>query len=250
MAGKKIKAVLFDLGETLLSFGKVRMTRLFRQGAKLSCKYLKSQSQPVGNFEWYCWQNLIRVHIQRWLSSVTGRDFDMLALLKKVGAKKAIVLESQQWQHLAWLWYEPLSKTARIEPNIAGTLAKLKELGLKLGIVSNTSLNRCCLDKHLEQLGILDYFTVRVYSCELDFRKPDPRIFEIAAQRIGQAFENILFVGDHIKNDVDAAASLGMQAALLVNSTNASKKIPQGTWRINRLAELPSLIEKINAVSL
>jgi len=250
LPAKKIKAVLFDLGETLLSFGKVRMTRLFRQGAKLSYEYLKSQGQPVGKFEWYCWQNLIRVHIQRWLSNVTGRDFDMLAILKKVGARKGIELAPQQWQHLAWLWYEPLSKTAKVEPNIARTLASLKESGLKLGIVSNTSVNRCCLDKHLEQLGILNFLAVRVYSCELDFRKPDPRIFEIAAQRIGQAFENILFVGDQMRNDVKAAARIGMQAVLLVNSTNASKKIPQGTWKINRLAELPSLIEKINAASL
>lgn len=247
MRAKKIKAVLFDLGETLLSFGKVRVARLFRQGAKLSYEYLKSQSQPVGNFQWYCWQNLIRVRIQSWLSNITGRDFDMLALLKEVGVKRGIELEPQQWQHLAWLWYEPLSKTARVEPNIARTLAKLRESGLKLGIVSNTSVNRCCLDKHLEQMGILDFFAVRIYSCELDFRKPNPRIFEIAAQRVGEAFENILFVGDHVRNDVAAAAKIGMQAALLVNAANVRKKVPEGTWRIGQLAELPSLIEKINA---
>lgn len=250
MPSKKIKAVLFDLGETLLSFGKVRVTRLFRQGARLSYKYLKSQHLLVGNFHWYCWQNLIRLRMWRWLSSLSHRDFDALTLIKKVGEKRGLELEPEQWNHLAWLWYEPLSKIAKVEPNIAQTLTVLKQSGLKLGIVSNTFVNRYCLDKHLEQLGILEFFTVRVYSCELDFRKPDPRIFEIAAQKIGQAFENILFVGDHIKNDVDAAAKLGMQAALLVNSTNASKKIPQGTWRINSLAELPGLIAKINAGSL
>jgi putative hydrolase of the HAD superfamily len=167
-----------------------------------------------------------------------------------VGEKRGLKLEPEQWNHLAWLWYEPLSKIAKVEPNIAQTLTALKQSGLKLGIVSNTFVNRYCLDKHLEQLGILEFFTVRVYSCEFDFRKPDPRIFEIAAQRIGQAFENILFVGDQVRNDAKAAARIGMQAVLLVNSTNASKKIPQGAWKINRLAELPSLIEKISAASL
>jgi putative hydrolase of the HAD superfamily len=102
----------------------------------------------------------------------------------------------------------------------------------------------------LEQLGILEFFSVRVYSCEFDFRKPDPRIFKVAAERIGEAFENILFVGDQVRNDVKAAATIGMQAVLLVNSTSAAKTIPEGIWKIDRLAELPSLIGKINAASL
>jgi HAD superfamily hydrolase (TIGR01662 family) len=242
----KVKAVLFDLGETLLAFGKVRVTRLFRQGARLSYDYLRSQGQPVGNFEWYCWKNLIRLRIWHWLSHLVRRDLDTLALLKQVGTRKGIKLEPQQWQHLAWLWYEPLSKTAKAEPNIAETLASLKKSGLKLGIVSNTFVNRYCLDKHLEQLGILDYFTVRVYSCEFGFRKPDPRIFKVAADRIGEAYENILFVGDQIRADVKAAARIGMKAVLKVNSAGARKNIPKGTWKINRLAELPSLIERIN----
>ena len=53
-SGHEIKAVLFDLGETLLNFGKVKTTRLFRQGAKLSYDFLKSSGQPVGGFEYYC----------------------------------------------------------------------------------------------------------------------------------------------------------------------------------------------------
>jgi HAD superfamily hydrolase (TIGR01509 family) len=250
MPGKKIKAVLFDLGETLLSFGRLDVTRLFRQGARLSYEYLKSCGQPVGSFEWYCWQNLIRVHIRRCLSHVTGRDFDMLALLQKIGAKKGIMLEPNQWQHLAWLWYEPLSKIAKAEPNLAETLAALKKSGLKLGVVSNTFVNRCCLDKHLEQIGILEYFTVRLYSCEFDFRKPDPRIFKLAAEKIGEAFENILFVGDHIRNDVEAAIRIGIKAVLIAKSGRVGLRIPKGAWKINHLAELPGLIEKINAGSL
>lgn len=250
MPAERIKAVLFDLGETLLSFGKVHVARLFGQGARLSYEYLESRHLPVGGFRWYCWQNLVRLRIWRWLSSLTRRDFDALTLIKKVGEKRGLELEPDQWNHLAWLWYEPLRKIAKAEPNIAETLTALKQSGLKLGIVSNTFVNRYCLDKHLEQLGILEFFSVRVYSCEFDFRKPDPRIFKVAAERIGEAFENILFVGDHIKNDVEAATTIGMQAALIAKSASIAQKIPKGAWRINRLAELPSLIGKINAASL
>ena len=247
MPDKKIKAVLFDFGETLLSFGKVNTTRLFRQGARLSYDFLKSKGQPVGSFEWYCWRNLIHLRIRHWLSYITRRDFDALELLKKVSTKKGVALDSEQWQHAAWLWYEPLSKIAKAEPDIAETLTTLANSGLKLGIVSNTFLNRCCLEEHLKRSGILDFFTVRVYSYEFGFRKPDARIFRAAAERIGEALENILFVGDHIKKDIKAAARIGMQAVLKVGPTNAGKKIPEGAWEINRLSELPDLVQRISA---
>ena len=61
--------------------------------------------------------------------------------------------------------------------------------------------------------------------------------------------ENILFVGDRINKDVNAAARIGMQAVLKAAYTNAGKKTPKGAWKINNLAELPGLIEKINAES-
>ena len=246
MPDKKIRAVLFDLGETLLSFGKVNTTGLFRQGARLSYDFLKSQGQPVGNFHWYFWANLLRIRIRYWLSNLTGRDFDTLALLKKVGMRKGMKLDQQQWQQLAWLWYEPLSKVASIEPKLKETLTKLVNLGLKLGIVSNTFVNRSSLERHLRQISILDFFTVRLYSYEFHLRKPDLEMFKVAAQRIGEAAENILYVGDRIDKDIQPAISSGMHAAMKVAHTNVGKKLPKGVCKIDHLAELPGLIEKIN----
>jgi HAD superfamily hydrolase (TIGR01549 family) len=247
MPDKKIKAVLFDLGETLLNYGKVNATRLFRQGARLSYDFLKNLGQPVGNFEYYCWRNLLALRVRRWISNVTKNDFNSLVLLRGIGTKKGIRLDRQQWRHFAWLWYEPLSKISRAEPKTAETLTTLKKMGLKLGIVSNTFVNGKSLEKHLEQLGLLDFFTVRVYSYEFDFRKPDARIFKVAAEKIGEMVGNILFVGDRIGTDIKPALRTGMQAVLKAAYTNARKKIPKGAWKINHLSELPALIERNNA---
>jgi len=246
MPDKKIKAVLFDLGETLLNFGKIKAGRLFRQGARLSYDFLKSCGQPVGNFQYYCWRNLLALRIRHLLSNITKNDFNSLALLRGIGIKKGIRLDGQKWRHFAWLWYEPLSKVATTEPKIKETLTTLKNSGLKLGIVSNTFVNGSSLEKHLEQEGILDFFTVRVYSYEFNFRKPDVRIFKIAAEKIGETVDNILYVGDRIDKDIKPAISSGMQAVLKTAYTNAGKKIPKGAWKINQLSELPGLIEKIN----
>ncbi len=86
-----------------------------------------------------------------------------------------------------------------------------------------------------------------MYSYEFDFRKPDARIFRIAAERIGETPDNILFVGDRIDKDVRPVLRNGMRGVMKIAYTNAGKKIPQGAWKINQLSELPSLIDKINA---
>jgi len=246
MADKKIKAVLFDLGETLLNFGKVNTIMLFRQGARLSYDFLKSCRQPVGSFEFYCWRNLISLYTHRLISRVTGRDFNALLLLRGIGTKKGIKLAKEQWRHFAWLWYEPLGQLGKAEAGIEDTLAALKQMGLKLGIVSNTFVHKASLEKHLEQVGILDFFAVRLYSYEFDFRKPDARMFKIAAEKVGEMVENILFVGDRINKDIAPAMAAGMQAVLKTAYTNVGRKAPRGVRKISRLSELPSLIKKIN----
>jgi len=245
--GHEIKAVLFDLGETLLDFGKVKATRLFRQGARLSYDFLKSCGQPVGGFEYYCWSNLIALRFRHLISNITKNDINSSALLRGIGTRKGIKLDAQQWRDFAWLWYEPLSKIGTTDPKIKETLIALKKMGLKLGIVSNTFVNAYSLEKHLKQLGLLDFFTVRMYSYEFDFRKPDARIFKIAAERLGEAMENILYVGDRIDMDIKPALQIGMQPVLKAAYTNAGKTPPNGAWKITRISELPALIKKINA---
>jgi FMN phosphatase YigB (HAD superfamily) len=125
----------------------------------------------------------------------------------------------------------------------------VREPPLQLGILSNTFVNAHSLEKHLKQLGLLDFFTVRMYSYEFDFRKPDIRIFKIAAERIGEAAENILYVGDRIDKDIQPALRIGMQPVLKAAYTNAGKTPPDGVLKINQISELPALIKDINTTA-
>ena len=108
-------------------------------------------------------------------------------------------------------------------------------------------MSRSSLERHLQSLELLDFFTVQLYSYEFEFRKPNPEIFRIAAHRAGEALENIIFVGDRIDMDVRPALASGMVAVLKDAHSNAGKKTPTGAWRIGRIAELPNLVEKINS---
>ncbi len=249
MAHDEIKAVLFDLGDTILNFGKVKTTKAFLAGARASHAFLKELGQPAAWFPWYFACNLVRMRIRYLISNLTHKDFDSLEVLQAVGARQGVHLSPSQWDEFAWLWYETLSRCAQVEPDLRETLSTLGRMGLKLGIVSNTFVSRASLAKHLSQLGLLEFFPVQLYSYEYHFRKPNSEIFRIAADKIGEPLANIIFVGDRIDNDILPALRSGMHAVLKDAYTNAGKPTPPGARRIRLLSELPAIVEQMNAAA-
>ena len=183
------------------------------------------------------------------MSNLTHRDFDSLEVLRAVGTKQGVRLSPEQWDEFAWLWYETLSYAAQVEPDLRETLGTLRGMGLKLGIVSNTFVSRASLARHLGRLGLLEFFPVQLYSYEYHFRKPSTEIFQIAAGKIGEAVENIVFVGDRIDNDILPAMKSGMYAVLKDAYTNEGKPTPPGARRIRLLSELPGIVEEINTTA-
>ncbi len=246
MSQGPIKAVLFDIGDTLVNFGKVSTYHVFKEGARLSYDYLQELGQPVGNFNWYFWRNLISLQRRLLFSYITGNDFDSLEVIRGVGRRKGVELTDEQWETLAVIWYEPLRRIAHPEAEIIATLKKLQQQGLKLGVLSNTFIHGTSIERHLREMGLLDFFPVRLYSYEFEFRKPDPRIFKEGLRRLEEAPAHVLYVGDKIRNDIIPTMRLGMLAALKRAYSNVGKQPPAGAWTIEKLAELPALIERFN----
>jgi putative hydrolase of the HAD superfamily len=61
---------------------------------------------------------------------------------------------------------------------------------------------------------------VVVASGEVGYKKPDPRLFEIAQQHMNIAAREILHVGDRLE-DAQGALAAGFSAALLVRGKEA-----------------------------
>ena len=95
-------------------------------------------------------------------------------------------------------------------PGAVETLKALKARGYLLGVVTNgvSSLQNIKLDT----AGIRDLFDVVVVSGDIGVYKPDRRIFDEAARRLGLENRQVLFVGDHPVNDIDGALGAGMYA--------------------------------------
>lgn len=238
----QIKAILFDLGETLIDFGEVDKVHIVREAAEQSYDYLKKAGQPVGSFGFYALQNVWGLRLRYLLSNITGRDFDSLEKLKKFGKKKGYNLTDEQWDELNWRWYEPVQQRAHVEEGLVETLGKLKESGLELGIISNTFVHASALERHMQEEGLLDFFSVRLYSYMFKYRKPDKGIFLAGAEGLGVEPANILFVGDRIDNDVKGALRAGMKPVLKNAYTNADKEVQDGVVRIDKIAELIDIV--------
>jgi putative hydrolase of the HAD superfamily len=94
-------------------------------------------------------------------------------------------------------------------PGVPEAVAELAAIGLRLGVVSNWDV---ALTGYLEELGLREHFAAIVTSAEAGAPKPDPRIFELALERLGVAPERALHVGDAGADELGARAA-GMRFA-------------------------------------
>jgi len=242
LADREIKAIVFDLGDTIFNFGEVRAVDLFRKSARLSYEYIKSAGQEPGGYKSYCFFNMAGLRLKILWSNITGNDFNSIDVLKSIGRKRGIRLSDEQWQEVNWMWYKSLEEITTIEADIVETLSRLKEAGVALGIISNTFVHRHALERHLEEAGILEFFETRLYSYQFKWRKPDKRIFLAAAERMGVERRKIAYVGDRIDKDVCGAINAGMVAVLKRAYTSSGKKVPDGAEVIDKISELPGLL--------
>lgn len=130
--------------------------------------------------------------------------------LPEVAARLGVSLPEALYQQLEADLQAELS-SIRLFDDVNGTLAMLRERGLKLALCSN--LAEPYAAPILAQLGLsLDCYA---WSFEVGAIKPDPRIYAYALQQLGCAAEEVLFVGDSVEADLEGPTRIGMQARLI-----------------------------------
>ncbi len=238
----RIEAVLFDLGETLLNFGSVDHFASFREGACLAHRWLVEQGQAVPDFEtFHRRQRRAILRAYQW-SLLSGRDFSAIDVLRRCHLKMGLTTRGEDLRTLASLYYEPIRRQGTAEPKAREVLGWLRDRGCSLAIVSNTVVPGTTLDDHLESEGLLEFFPHRVYSCDTGYRKPHPRIFQIATERVGKSPLHTLFVGDTLKTDVRGANRMGMISVLKAPNGHTPKWFIRPRYVISALTELPDVV--------
>jgi len=123
-------------------------------------------------------------------------------------------------------------------PGALSTVRQLREQGLRLGVVSNAEGQ---VERDLAAAGYEGLFHTVVDSALVGVEKPDPRIFEIALERIGGKPETCIFMGDVPAVDVEGARAADIAPVLL----DRHDLYPDSdTPRLKSIEELPQWITR------
>jgi len=141
-------------------------------------------------------------------------------------------------------FWEPHTYT---DPEARPTFERLRALGLKVGVLSNTIWPRAWHVEFFERDGVYDLIDGDVYTSEIPWTKPSPRAFASAMESLGlRDPARCVYVGDRLYDDVWGAQQAGMRAVHIPLSTIPSTQVghtegtPDGV--IHALAELPDLL--------
>lgn len=92
--------------------------------------------------------------------------------------------------------------------------SRLKSEGYGVALVSNCSPETPVI---WEGLPFAPMFDVTVFSCLVGLRKPDPRIYHLAAEKLCVKPESCLYIGDGDGDELFGAADVGMHPVLISN---------------------------------
>ena len=222
-----IRAVLFDLDNTLV----VRRLTLRKMSAYINRFYFRDRPEDheaVADLFWECFESgYADLH----------RCFDRFR-------------RRTRWTHPAgyreframWDFYYPFCTCP--EPN-AASVRKLSGMGYRIGILTNgTSVLQ---QGKVDVVGFRDWFEFVIATQEIGPEKPDPESFRRVAARMGLSPSEIVYVGDHPENDVEAPRRAGMHTVWFSAYAKWDDRFAPAEAEITSLPSLIDLFPDLNA---
>ena len=219
-----LKAVLFDLGGTLVRtdpISEIFLRILRRHKVHVSLEWREEIFPEVVELDL---ESFKLPYIEFW------RAYN-LRILEKLGVQGDL---GQLADRLTEEWWD--NAELEVYPEVEDTLRRLRQMGLKIGIVSNGFQ----IDIHeiLSRTGLEGMFDLTVGVDDVKKPKPHPEIFIYALKKLEIKPHEALFVGDNPETDYKGAEAAGLKP-LLIDREN---KI-QGLYR-----KIRNLREVINHV--
>lgn len=130
--------------------------------------------------------------------------------------------------------YEEFGDASRWQAydDVEPAFARLKSHGLAVGVISNWDGR---LVRLLGGLALGSYVDTVVCSADVGLHKPDPRIFELACERVGVQPIEAAHVGDHQYSDVVGAEAVGMTAVLIDRHGGPEPSHPRFVRKLDEL---------------
>ncbi|WP_042169521.1 HAD family hydrolase [Paenibacillus gorillae] len=193
----KVKAVFFDLFETLISE--------FENGSRKAARSTRLEEalgvdSKLFRKEWNARQ------LQRMDGAYSDFPSVIHEILEVLGhAADEEVVEALHQERIA----EKAAAFDKLDQRILSMLEQVKELGIQICLISN------CTHEEVtawHSSGLAASFDAALFSYQVKAAKPNPDIYLLACEKMGVTPAEALFVGDGGSNELEGAAKVGMTA--------------------------------------
>ncbi len=213
-ANGKIKGILFDMGSTLLEFENHSWEELDGRSIAALYNFLQESGHRLPEFAGFekCFCSVLAEY---WSSTNETLEEKPLAHLLELGLlRSGVERNGTDLETLGRIFYQPIRSQITEYDDACDVLKWLQEKKLALAVVSNSIFPR---EYHLEDLrafGLAPFFRTALFSSEIGRRKPHPEIFHRALNALSLGPEEVIFVGDRMREDVLGPQKLGIRAVL------------------------------------
>jgi HAD superfamily hydrolase (TIGR01549 family) len=214
-AARPIRAVWFDVGETLID-----------------------ESREYGS--WADWLGVPRHTFSSVFGAVIARGGDYREVFQyfRPGFDLAAERKAREEAGAGETYSE-----ADLYPDVRPALTALRAMGLWVGIAGNQTAKAARIFREMNLPADLI-----ATSAEWGVAKPDPAFFQQIIRTAPGEPGEIVYVGDHRDNDLAPARRAGLRAALIRRGpwghlwADDPEVVELADWRISSLTELPQLL--------
>ena len=232
-----LKLITFDLDDTLWPVKPVLL-----RAEQIGYDWLKTQHPEIA-----AQHSLDQLHARRFalLKAEPDLQHNLTALRKKALHQLFLDaghphLEATQHSEAAFSVFHAARNDVTLFPQVRDILEQLAQ-HYTLGSLTNGNAD-------LNRIGLGDLFAFQHSAESVGRRKPEPDIFNAALLSAGVQPHEVLHIGDHPHEDVQAARDHGWHAAwanLLGRQWPESLQAPD--YVLEHWNELPALVERVNA---
>jgi putative hydrolase of the HAD superfamily len=240
-----IKAVIFDMGNTLLQYrrpGDGTWREFEALGIRSVYRYLVEQGHPLPEAEEAFVDAMFARLAEGWIQATAGTaNLRLPDWIAEGMATHNLALDDAALVVAASHYARPIREGAAPTPGAVETLAALRARGIATGLISNTVWPGELHLEDLAALGLLPHLQHVLFSGDYGVWKPQPAVFRHMLELLGVSAEETVFVGDSPEEDIVGAQRVGMRAVWMRSGFPLGEVRPDAV--IESLPELLPLLE-------
>ncbi len=221
-----VQGVIFDFDNTLAERTRP-LADLLAEGAKAAEAYMRSTGMELPDEFWKSIVEARRFSEEK--SEEENEEHiadDAMSFLLQFFGYPVSKMDPDVLRRAVDIFYAPEMTAWRLRPGAKDVLETLYNQGYKLAVIANYNCDRV-FQRTIDYLGIRPYLDLCLCSAAVEYRKPDPQIFQIALDRWDALPYEVVIVGDSLREEIQGGIDLGALTAWVdLSDASANGTVP------------------------